>query len=159
MSTATPAPKLHTLYGREASFMVPFAPVAQPRARHGQGRTYQAAKGHPIYTFKACVRMFAKKAGFEMFQFVPLRVDVTFVFPRPKTIRRNGRTARVPVVGPRIVKATVPDRDNLDKAVLDALKGIAWTDDGQVADGRLRKFYAASGEQPHVAVRIREIFE
>jgi Holliday junction resolvase RusA-like endonuclease len=41
---------------------------------------------------------------------------------------------------PRLPHTSKPDRDNLDKAVMDALKGIAWIDDGD--------------EQPHVLLEL-----
>jgi Holliday junction resolvase RusA-like endonuclease len=55
---------------------------------------------------------------------------------------------------PRTYHAKKPDRDNLDKAVMDALKGLAWIDDSQVCDGRIIKLIAAGDEQPHVEIRI-----
>ena len=40
-----------------------------------------------------------------------------------------------------------PDRDNADKAVLDALTNLGlWGDDKQVCDGRIRKFYVRPGD-------------
>lgn len=44
------------------------------------------------------------------------------------------------------LKATKPDRDNLDKAVLDTITGLGeagiWNDDGQVALGRIVKWHS-----------------
>lgn len=134
-------------YGRSRAFAVPFAPVPQPRARHGQRRTYQAASDHPIHTYKGLVKLYAQQAGVKPLA-GPVSCDLVFVFPRIKDLPKRG---------PRVWKDTTPDRDNLDKAVLDALKRVAWKDDGQLCDGRIMKFYAASGEQPHVEVRIREL--
>lgn len=44
-----------------------------------------------------------------------------------------------------------PDCDNIAKAVLDALNGLAYKDDAQVAELVVKKRY---GEKAHVAVRI-----
>ncbi len=60
---------------------------------------------------------------------------------------------------PRRYHAQKPDRDNLDKAVMDALKGLAWNDDSQVCAGKIEKFIAAGDEQPHVLIRIVELSE
>jgi Holliday junction resolvase RusA-like endonuclease len=53
--------------------------------------------------------------------------------------------------------AKKPDRDNCDKSVMDALKGIAWIDDAQVAGGEIWKYIASGDEQPHVVIRIAEL--
>lgn len=70
-------------------------------------------------------------------------------------------TFAVPVSWPRwkrdlalrgLVRPTVkPDRDNIDKAVCDALKGVVWADDCYTVEGNQRKVY---GLEPGVAVCI-----
>jgi Holliday junction resolvase RusA-like endonuclease len=40
---------------------------------------------------------------------------------------------------------------------MDALKGIAWRDDAQVAELTVRKFIASGYEQPHTQIRIEQI--
>lgn len=47
-----------------------------------------------------------------------------------------------------------PDCDNIAKAVLDALNGIAYKDDAQVTELIVKKRY---GEKAHVAVKIESI--
>jgi Holliday junction resolvase RusA-like endonuclease len=47
-----------------------------------------------------------------------------------------------------------PDRDNVEKAIKDAAKGVLWLDDSQVCDGTTRKFIAAQGDSPRIVVRI-----
>ena len=60
----------------------------------------------------------------------------------------------------RIPKDTKPDFDNLAKSICDGISASGlWTDDARVFDGRVRKFYAAIGEAPHVEVTIREYAE
>jgi Holliday junction resolvase RusA-like endonuclease len=46
------------------------------------------------------------------------------------------------------------DRDNLDKAVLDALTNVILTDDKLVYDGRIQKWYAEGDELPHTKITI-----
>jgi Holliday junction resolvase RusA-like endonuclease len=140
---------------------VPAVPVAQPRvraaARFGKATMYtptkiKAADGskkdHPIVAFKATVRMaFERKFSGSPF-IAPLRVDCCFVMPRPqKLMRKSDPPGRIP-------HAQKPDRDNLDKAVLDALKGLAWTDDCQASSGLIEKWWTAIDESAHVVVRI-----
>ena len=45
-----------------------------------------------------------------------------------------------------------PDCDNIAKAVLDALNGLAYKDDSQVTELTVRKLYAEEGS---VGVRIK----
>lgn len=61
----------------------------------------------------------------------PLDVSIDFIFRRPK---RGKKTA--------VFAAVRPDRDNLDKAVLDALQAAGFfRDDAQVCTGVIRKLY------------------
>lgn len=135
----------------QIAFRVPAVPTAQPRTRatsiHGHARAYQP-KGGAIATFKASVRYAASEAFSGAPIAGPLRVDVEFVFPRTK----GQIWKRRPM--PRIPHAKKPDRDNLDKAVLDALTGLVWQDDAQVCDGRIQKWIASGDEQPHVSITI-----
>ena len=82
----------------------------------------------------------------------PLRVDLTFFFPRPKAhFRSNGE---LKPNAPRWHTGK-PDRDNSDKAVLDALTNLGiWADDKQVCDGRIQKLYATG--LPGCLIRISE---
>jgi Holliday junction resolvase RusA-like endonuclease len=50
-----------------------------------------------------------------------------------------------------VLPTTKPDADNVVKAVFDGLNGVAWRDDVQVVDLRVRKRYAAT---PCVRVEI-----
>lgn len=133
---------------------IPAIPVAQPRTRatpiHGHARTY-TPKDHPVQAFKASVRLSAKQHHQGAPLDGPLQVDCMFVFPRPKSMVWK----RKPM--PRVRHSKKPDRDNLDKAVLDALNGLLWRDDCQVCAGTLEKWIAAGDEQPHVKVTIREL--
>jgi Holliday junction resolvase RusA-like endonuclease len=47
-----------------------------------------------------------------------------------------------------------PDKSNLNKFYEDCLNGIAYHDDGQIADGRTRKIY---DENPRAEIIIKEI--
>ena len=46
------------------------------------------------------------------------------------------------------------DWDNLGKTVCDALNGLAYRDDGQIVDGRVRKWYS---DRPRVEIEITEV--
>lgn len=140
---------------REITFTVPAVPVAQPRPRataiHGRARMFEANAGHKIHTFKASVRMAARAAYGGSPLAGPLSIELLFVFPRPKGLCWKKRPM------PRLPKTSKPDVDNLVKSVLDALNETTFADDAQVCDCRCSKFIAAGGEQPHVAVTVREL--
>ncbi|MEM9588985.1 MAG: RusA family crossover junction endodeoxyribonuclease, partial [Planctomycetota bacterium] len=98
---------------------VPAVPVAQPRPRatiRGFHAAVYTPSKHPVEAFKATVRMAAADVmrGRAPLQ-GPLRVDAEFVFPRPRN--RVWKTKPMP----RERHTKKPDRDNLDKAALDAL--------------------------------------
>lgn len=140
-------------------FRIPAVPKGQPRQAQRVvvpkgGKPFAMnymPKGAPIHNFKATVRMAAEKSYVGPPLTGPLRVDMTFVFPRSKAQTWKTRPM------PRIPHDKKPDRDNCDKAVLDALKGLMFIDDCQACDGRIQKWIAAGDEQPHVMVRVETI--
>lgn len=149
---------------REIKLRVPAVPVAQPRPRAsnfaGRTRVHEVTsikkadgsrKAHPIVAFKSTVRMSFQAAYGGAPIEGPLRCDLVFVLPRPKSLMWKTRSM------PRVPHTKKPDRDNLDKAVMDSLTGLAWKDDCQVCDGRIQKWIAAGDEQPHVEITIRKL--
>lgn len=78
----------------------------------------------------------------------PLRVELVFVMPRPGYLRWKRRPM------PRQHHTSTPDAENLAKSFLDALTGLVWRDDSQVAELHLVKLIASGDEQPHVEVHI-----
>ena len=73
----------------------------------------------------------------------PVRLDATFVFARPKSHYIGNKPERgLRADAPRW-HTQKPDRDNLDKALLDALTqlGCFWHDDSQVCAGEIVKEY------------------
>ena len=90
----------------------------------------------------------------------PLRVDVAFVFKRPNAHFGTGKNAAVLKATAPQFHVAKPDRDNLDKAVLDALTTIGmWHDDAQVAMGTLSKRYARPGELAGATILIEPLLE
>ena len=132
---------------------IPGVPVAQPRPRAtavGRHARVYHARG-PVDAFKAGVRLAASQAFSGAPLEGPLRVDSVFVFPRPKHMIWKTKPM------PRVWHAKKPDRDNVDKAVLDALTGLLWRDDAQVCAGGQEKWIASGDEQPHVVVTVTKL--
>lgn len=81
----------------------------------------------------------------------PLRVEITFYLPRPKRLMRKKDPEDA------VWCIAKPDRDNLEKAVLDALKTDGWfRDDCQVVSGEIRKLYHEKAGIPGAVISIFE---
>lgn len=123
------------------AFSVPGDPVSQPRPRvstvGGFGRAY-VPKSHAVHAYRRAVAQAAQAAGCEPGS-EPVNVVIDFVFARPKShLRKSGLRADAPVL-PRC------DLDNMAKAVLDSLNGVAWVDDSQVSRLVIEKSYGSEG--------------
>ena len=82
-------------------------------------------------------------------QFV--RVCITQIMPIPKSATKARREA---MLAGQSRPSAKPDIDNVIKAVLDALNGIAYKDDARVVELEARKVY---GNEPGVAVEIHAV--
>lgn len=140
------------------NFFVPGSPVAQPRIRAtvtgGNARMYTPDNG--VVRWKRSIKFIARQNWHGLAMPDAFRVDLEFIFARPKAMTWKTKPM------PSINHLKKPDRDNLDKAVLDALTGIFWQDDCQVCDGRIQKRIASGAENEGVYVsvfRMGEIVE
>ena len=90
----------------------------------------------------------------------PVDVRATFVFPRPKShyLPANGKR-RDPVLrdDAPLWHVSPPDVDKLARSCLDALTGVLWTDDAQVADIHARKVYCGDGTTVGAVVEVRSL--
>jgi crossover junction endodeoxyribonuclease RusA len=73
-----------------------------------------------------------------------VRLTVAFYLPRPKKFGKRG------VFVHHTIK---PDLDRLERAILDALTGIAYRDDKQVTEIVTGKYYAGVDQPAHVEIR------
>jgi Holliday junction resolvase RusA-like endonuclease len=145
----------------QLSFFAPGIPKGQPRVRACiRGRHAGVYDPGTANDWKACVMLAANKAlagATARPVFIgPLRVGLEVVFPRPKS-HFTAKGALKPSAP--LWHTGKPDRDNLDKGVLDALTQIQmWADDAQVCDGPISKRFAALGEASgcHIHISILE---
>lgn len=74
----------------------------------------------------------------------PIQLDIEFRFSRPKAhYLKSGLRPNAPMY-----HTGKPDRDNCEKAVMDALTTLGmWKDDGQVCAGEVTKVYAMRVQQ------------
>ena len=138
-------------------FFAPCIPKGQPRVKACRRGAFTR-----VYTpdtaddFKEAVMNNAMAAIFGMCRPVfgtgPVRVDWECVFPRPKA--HFTAKGQIKASAPKWHTQT-PDRDNIDKAILDALTSIEmWHDDRQACSGMLIKRWAALGEPSGVQITI-----
>lgn len=71
----------------------------------------------------------------------PVKVEVEFFMPRIKNHFGTGKNAGTVKPTAPMLHTSKPDLDKLTRCVLDALTGIAWKDDSQVAEIVVRKTY------------------
>lgn len=71
----------------------------------------------------------------------PLSVTMAFYFPWPLSIPKKKRG-----ISGNHIKRTKPDIDNLYKIVADALNGVLWVDDSQIARLTLNKLFSDTPE-------------
>ncbi len=122
---------------------MPGPPVPWARAGRKGGHSYTPTH---VKNFENRVRLFAHQAGVTPLD-GPVEVHVHAVWPmKGQPLKKSKR--------PRAWKATRPDLDNVLKAVLDALNGIGYHDDGQVARATIEKLHAAQGEPAETTIEI-----
>ena len=63
---------------------------------------------------------------------VPVVIELVFYRPRPAAHYGSGRNSDILKASAPSAPSTRPDVDKQTRLILDALKGIAWIDDGQV---------------------------
>lgn len=135
-------------------FFVKGMPVAQPRGRagyHGRKLTvYDSGRSRPWkYDIALACNRFREREPIDG----PIRADADFYFPAPAKERGASLVRWRPAKGRH-------DRDNLEKALLDALgpKGNGLlADDGIVVAGEVRKLYAPTGGMSGLLVRIQKL--
>lgn len=145
---------------KQLSFFASGTPKGQPRVRaFVRGSHAGVYDPGTADDWKSCVVLAAKQAiagdAVRPVFTGPLRVDLVVVFARPKShFTSNGflkPTAPVWHTGK-------PDRDNLDKGILDALTQIQmWPDDAQVCAGGVTKRFAAEHEASGCQITINTL--
>jgi Holliday junction resolvase RusA-like endonuclease len=136
------------------SFSIPGVAVGKGRprisTRGGFARAYTPA---PTVVYEAQVAAAGKQAmadaGLELLE-TPLnvRIDVFVQIPKSFSKKKREQALTAEIFPGR------PDIDNVAKAILDALNGVAYKDDDQVVNLSVSKRYAID---PFVSVRISEV--
>lgn len=130
-------------------FAVPGKPQGKARPRFARGRTYTPAK--TVAYEREIARIAAEAwAGRDMLE-GPVYIIVNAFFEIPKSWPKKKRQE---ALSGAMWHTGKPDWDNIGKAISDALNGIIWADDCQVAFAKVTKHYAA---EPRVEVYIERL--
>lgn len=130
--------------GARAALFVPGDAAPQGSKRHvGRGIMVESSK--KLGPWRERVALAAHGHGWTPGT-GPVCVRLEFIRPRPVSTPKS----RTP---PAVKK---PDLDKLDRAILDALTGIAYADDSQVVDLHSTKRIAEIGETPGVWITVKE---
>ncbi|HAF72524.1 MAG TPA: RusA family crossover junction endodeoxyribonuclease [Corynebacterium variabile] len=130
---------------RLPTFFVPGVPAPQGSKRyvgHRSGKPVLLESSAKVKPWRSVV---AQVALYKAPQYMdgPVALDIVFILPRPKSLPKR-------VI--HMVKR--PDIDKLARSTLDALSGVAYTDDNQVTDLRTRKRYASADEPTGANITI-----
>lgn len=82
----------------------------------------------------------------------PLAIGVKFHFKRPKSHFGTGRNASVLKASSPYFKESEPDTDKLMRAIGDALTGVVYRDDAQLANVTLSKVYTSEQERAEIFI-------
>jgi Holliday junction resolvase RusA-like endonuclease len=122
-------------------FAIPGVAVPKARARTvAQGGRVHSYTPEATKAWEQAVQWAAKPHRPESPLTCPLAVAMVFYLPRPQRCKREYPSVR-------------PDIDNYAKAILDALNGVMWADDGQIVQLTASKSYG----EPRVEIEIQEV--
>lgn len=123
-------------------------PIAQPRPRVYAGMAVSDSPKSKAW--KQAIAWGWVSGGGAFFS-GPCLVTIDAYLPRPKRLmRKKDPDGAIPA-------PVRPDLDNLAKAILDGLQGVAYADDGAVCELRIRKLYAGKGDPPGAVIAVMPI--
>jgi Holliday junction resolvase RusA-like endonuclease len=136
----------------EINFTVPGEPRGKGRPRFSKygGHTYTDSETR-AYENKIVAYYRKSCGGFRFPDSAFVSVDIVAYLPIPKSATKAQQAAMESM---KVLPSRKPDTDNIAKAVLDALNGVAYKDDARVVDIRTRKYY---GAVPGLAITIKEV--
>jgi len=149
------------MIGIDTTVRVYGLPKGQPRARafavNGKARMYDPGTAE---AWKAQIAQAMQPHMPPIPHDCTIKLDVMFLMPRPKSHFGTGKKATVLKPSAPMFYTSKPDRDNLDKAVLDALTAMGfWRDDSLAAKGAIIKVYCPLGVPPGAILKIRFLEE
>lgn len=133
------------LHGRMTQVFIPGRPAPQGSKRHlGNGIMVESSKA--VKPWRVDVAWAAREAFLSPMD-GPVRLELGFVMPRPKSAPKKSTPAAI----------KRPDLDKLVRAVMDAITGVVVVDDSQIVHLVATKRIAEIGEQSGVELTAYEV--
>lgn len=137
-------------------FTVPGKPQGKARARtfynpKTKGMSSMTPEKTVLYE-NLIATCYLQEAGDERFSddaYLKVRIQAFYEIPKSST-----KTKKAAMASGEILPDKKPDIDNIAKAVLDALNGVAYRDDTQVVELQMRKKYS---DRPRLEICIEEL--
>ena len=136
------------------TFLVEGKPQGKARARTFYNKRMgkmQSITPEQTKDYESLIRWSYKAAGGQYLGEKLISVDIQAFYPIPQSFSKKKKEA---AVSEQIRPTTKPDCDNVAKAVLDALNGVAYYDDNQVVCLSVNKYY---GETGYLKITLSEI--
>lgn len=133
---------------------IPIAPKPQSRPRFN-GKTKRAYEKSDMTSYKRLLAGCVRRCKPHYHESGPVSVTACF-YVYPPGIIRNPKKNQLSLLEESIYCDKKPDLDNYYKAVTDAIEGIVYKNDGQIAEMIGRKFYSLS---PRTKIEIRSLRE
>lgn len=147
----------------DSTSIIEFTVIGEPKAQPRVRATVRPGKNGKAFAsvynpdtnkaWKASVRREVKAAFKGRPPYVgPVKVTIDAFFDRPAWLDFAGcATEAIPMIDK-------PDRDNLDKAILDVMTECGvWHDDCQVCQGPVRKWWAPVNTQAGARIKVEEV--
>jgi crossover junction endodeoxyribonuclease RusA len=144
---------------RVVSFFAPGLPASQgskrPFVNKKTGKVILVESDKTVKSWRGVVALAARDAGATALE-GPVFLALTFRFPRPKGHYRTGKRAAELRPDAPLYPATktTKDWDKLARACGDALTGVCYVDDAQVAFGVVKKRWCRPGQPAGVMVTV-----
>lgn len=132
-------------------FTIYCRPVPKARPRHGKHGTYTPKR--TLNFEKAVAEAFRISGETGYFNNEPIIADLRFYFRIPKSMTKKERAnlMNCPYYKHR------PDLDNLEKSIMDALNGVAYSDDSQIVEKYSAKWYDIQNKGERVEISLKRL--
>lgn len=132
------------------TFTVPGKPQGKGRPRFTKsGRIYTPRK---TSEYEALIKRMYLLQGGKLFE-TAVRLSVLILYPIPKNTPMKKRQL---MTNGNDLPTRKPDGDNVEKAVADALNGVAYNDDSQIVVAQWEKRYASDNDHVGLVVTVSD---
>lgn len=132
---------------KEYKFILPVQPTPKQSFRVSKhGAKYQSKKVKDMHDAMVLLLKTQLPSGFKLLS-GPVHIDYTFIYKYRKAQPKYHREGKV-------YKVTVPDFDNLLKAINDAIKDVIVIDDNVICSGTFEKIF---GIEDKIIIKVKQL--